>query len=197
MGLFEILFYWTAFVSIVSTLLMITRYNAVHGLLYLIVSSLSTAIIFYLLGAPFAAVLEVIIYAGAIMILFVFVVMMLNLGQKSVAQEKAWLHPSVWAMPSVLALTLFGVLLVVMRDSQQGGAIHLVSAKAVGIALYGPYLLVVELASFLLLAGLIGAYHIARSPEAQVAGHAQPENRMLDVAIPQAKKTKQEEVAEA
>ena len=174
--MFEIIFYWTAFVSVVSTLLMITRYNAVHGLLYLIVSSLSMAIIFYLLGAPFAAVLEVIIYAGAIMILFVFVVMMLNLGQKSVAQEKAWLAPKVWILPAILAATLFIVLLVVMGGAQQGGEIHLVSAKAVGIALYGPYLLVVELASFLLLAGLIGAYHIARSPEAQSAGHAHGDN---------------------
>jgi len=174
--MFEFIFYWTAFISILSTLLMITRYNAVHGLLYLIVSSLSTAIIFYLLGAPFAAVLEVIIYAGAIMILFVFVVMMLNLGQKSVAQEKAWMQPKVWILPSVLAFTLFVVLLVVMDGSQQSGQIQLVSAKAVGIALYGPYLLVVELASFLLLAGLIGAYHIARSPEAQVAGHAHAQN---------------------
>jgi len=170
--MFYLLFYWTAFVSVVSTLLMITRYNAVHGLLYLIVSSLSTAIIFYLLGAPFAAVLEVIIYAGAIMILFVFVVMMLNLGQKSVAQEQAWMQPKVWVGPGILALILFVVLLVVMTESQQHGEITLVSAKEVGIALYGPYLLVVELASFLLLAGLIGAYHIARSPEAKVGGNA-------------------------
>jgi NADH-quinone oxidoreductase subunit J len=152
---------------------MITRYNAVHGLLYLIVSSLSMAIIFYLLGAPFAAVLEVIIYAGAIMILFVFVVMMMNLGQKSVAQEQAWLQPKVWLGPGVLAFILFVVLLLVMTDSQQRGEIHLVGASEVGIALYGPYLLVVELASFLLLAGLIGAYHIARSPEAQAGGSAQ------------------------
>ena len=197
MGLFEILFYWTAFVSVVSTLLMITRYNAVHGLLYLIVSSLSTAIIFYLLGAPFAAVLEVIIYAGAIMILFVFVVMMLNLGQKAVAQEKAWMKPRVWVLPSILSVTLFVVLLLVMGGSQQGGQIHLVSAKAVGIALYGPYLLVVELASFLLLAGLIGAYHIARSPEARVGGHAQTDNLVQTALTKKVITPEKEEAVEA
>jgi NADH-quinone oxidoreductase subunit J len=65
------------------------------------------AIIFYLLGAPFAATLEVIIYAGAIMILFVFVVMMLNLGPKSVDQEKSWLKPKTWLVPSLLATLLF------------------------------------------------------------------------------------------
>ena len=54
--------------------------NAVHALLYLVVSLLAVAVVFFTLGAPFVAALEVIIYAGAIMVLFVFVVMMLNLG---------------------------------------------------------------------------------------------------------------------
>ena len=88
---YNFIFYSTAVIAVVATLLMITRHNAVHALLYLIISSLSMAIIFYLLGAPFAAVLEVIIYAGAVMILFVFVVMMLNLGHRSVEQEAAWM----------------------------------------------------------------------------------------------------------
>ena len=172
---FAILFYVTAAVAILSTLLMITNANAVHSLLYLIVNSLSLAIVFYLLGAPFAAALEVIIYAGAIMILFVFVVMMLNLGKRAEAQERKWLQPRVWVAPGILSLILFVVFASVMTQSQQGGEINEVSAQRVGIALYGPYLLVVELASFLLLAGLIGAYHIARSPAARVGGTARPE----------------------
>jgi len=169
---FNVIFYSTAAVAILSTLLMVTRYNAVHALLYLIVSSLSMAIIFYLLGAPFAAAIEVIIYAGAIMILFVFVVMMLNLGQKAVDQEKSWLPPTVWIGPSLLALILFVVLLSVIVQSGGEPQINMVSAKRVGITLFGPYLLVVELASFLLLAGLIGAYHIARSPDARAGTSA-------------------------
>ena len=76
----EVAFYIAAIVAIVSTVLTITRLNAVHALLYLIVSLLAVAVVFYALGAPFVAALEVIIYAGAIMVLFVFVVMMLNLG---------------------------------------------------------------------------------------------------------------------
>ncbi len=169
---FNILFYFTAAVAVLSSIIMITRYNAVHALLYLIVSSLSMAIIFYLLGAPFAATLEVIIYAGAIMILFVFVVMMLNLGQKAVEQEKLWLQPKVWILPSVLVFALLFVLLGAMQGTGVSQQVNLVSAKQVGITLFGPYLLVVELASFLLLAGLIGAYHIARSPDARAGGTA-------------------------
>ena len=78
-----IVFYVAGAVAIVSTALMITRLNAVHALLYLIVSLLAVAVVFYTLGAPFIAALEVIIYAGAIMVLFVFVVMMLNLGEEA------------------------------------------------------------------------------------------------------------------
>lgn len=169
---FNIIFYFTAAVAVLSSVIMITRYNAVHALLYLIVSSLSMAIIFYLLGAPFAATLEVIIYAGAIMILFVFVVMMLNLGQKAVEQEKRWLHPKVWILPSILVFALLFVVLLAMTGMGETQQVNPVSAKQVGISLFGPYLLVVELASFLLLAGLIGAYHIARSPDARAGGSA-------------------------
>ena len=68
--------------------MVITRYHPIHALLYLVVSFLAMAMIFLSLGAPFVAVLEVIIYAGAIMVLFIFVVMMLNLGKETAMQEK-------------------------------------------------------------------------------------------------------------
>lgn len=157
-----IFFYITSAVAVFATLMMITRVNAVHSLLYLILSLLAAGVIFFLMGAYFAAVLEVIIYAGAIMVLFVFVVMMLNQGQKTVAQETAWLTPGIWLMPSLLALVLFIELMAMMASGAAGETGHTVSAKAVGMALYGPYLLAVELASMLLLAGLVGAYHLAK-----------------------------------
>ena len=82
--------------------------HAVHALLYLIVSLLAIAVIFYILGAPFIAALELIIYAGAIMVLFVFVVMMLNLGEASREMEREWLRPQVWIGPAILGIILFG-----------------------------------------------------------------------------------------
>jgi|TARA_B100000809_G_scaffold261529_1_gene310618 NADH-quinone oxidoreductase subunit J len=162
--LYSIVFYASCGVTVVATLLMISRHNAVHALLYLIVSSLSLAIIFYLLGAAFAAALEVIVYAGAVMILFVFVVMMLNQGQRSAALEAAWLPARGWIIPSILAFILLTLLLLGMNSEHplQPYGVHGVAVKDVGIALFGPYVLVVELASFLLLSGLIGAFHIAR-----------------------------------
>ncbi|WP_444700096.1 NADH-quinone oxidoreductase subunit J [Methylobacter tundripaludum] len=156
------LFYITSAVAVFATVMMITRLNAVHGLLYLILSLLAVGVLFFLLGAYFAAVLEVIIYAGAIMVLFVFVIMMLNQGQKTIEQERVWLQPGIWIGPSLLALILFVEMLVIVVSGGSAETGYAVSAKQVGIALYGPYLLAVELASMLLLAGLVGAYHLGK-----------------------------------
>jgi NADH-quinone oxidoreductase subunit J len=156
------LFYITSAVAVFATVMMITRLNAVHGLLYLILSLLAVGVLFFLLGAHFAAVLEVIIYAGAIMVLFVFVIMMLNQGQKTIEQEHVWLQPGIWVGPSLLASVLFVEMLVIVGYGGNAETGKVVDAKQVGIALYGPYLLAVELASMLLLAGLVGAYHLAR-----------------------------------
>ena len=154
------IFYTAAAVAVLSTALAITRANAVHALLYLVVSLLAVAIVFYIVGAPFAAALEVIVYAGAIMVLFVFVIMMLNIGEAAAVQERRWMKPSGWIGPAVLALVLVCELgYVLAKDG------HLVSGlpvdpEQVGIVLFGPYLLAVEMASMLLLAGLVAAYHV-------------------------------------
>jgi NADH-quinone oxidoreductase subunit J len=156
------LFYLAAAVAVFSTIMVITRYNAVHALLYLIVSLLAVAFVFFLLGAPFAAMLEVIIYAGAIMVLFVFVVMMLNLGPESIERQRHWLNPRAWIGPGLLAAVLLIELLIVLGGDTSFAMRSEVGPIAVGGALYGPYVLAVELASIMLLAGLVGAYHLAR-----------------------------------
>lgn len=155
-------FYSSALVALVSTFLVVVQLNTVHALLYLIVSLLASGFIFFLLGAYFAAVLEVIIYAGAIMVLFVFVVMMLNLGQETIDQEKSWLHPGIWRGPALLTAVLMAELLYTLWRIPAGDIGRVVDAKSLGIALFGPYLLAVEAASMLLLAGLVGAYHLGR-----------------------------------
>jgi NADH-quinone oxidoreductase subunit J len=156
-------FYISSAVAIISTVMVITRTNTVHALLYFIVSLLSVALIFFVLGAHFVAALEVIIYAGAIMVLFVFVVMMLNLGPQAVKQEKQWLSAGMWLGPAILAMIL--VIELIYLFANYPGRLtgtSVVTPKQVGIALFGPYLLGVELASILLLAGLTGAYHLGR-----------------------------------
>ena len=95
----ELTFYTCALVAILATLRVVTNSNPVHALLYLVVSLLAVAGVFFALGAPFAGALEVIVYAGAIMVLFVFIVMMLNLGPETTAQERQWLKPATWIGP--------------------------------------------------------------------------------------------------
>jgi NADH-quinone oxidoreductase subunit J len=167
----ELAFYIAGAVAIISTVLMLTRVNVVHALLYLIVSLLAVAVVFYALGAPFVAALEVIVYAGAIMVLFVFVVMMLNLGERAVTMEKQWLTPGIWTGPALLTGILVLETFYLARGSMAGLATGVVEPKEVAMVLFGPYLICVELTSMLLLAGLVGAYHLgfrkAEKPEIQ------------------------------
>jgi NADH-quinone oxidoreductase subunit J len=156
------LFYIASAVALFATVMVITRLHAVHSLLYLMLSLLSVGVILFLLGAHFAAVLEVIIYAGAIMVVFIFVIMMLNQGQKTIEQERLWLQPKGWIGPALLALILFLEVLVMLVQGDISGTGNIVNSKQVGMALFGPYLLAVELASILLLAGLVGAYHLGK-----------------------------------
>jgi NADH-quinone oxidoreductase subunit J len=177
----NILFYISAVIAVVATLRMITGKNAVHALLYLIVSLLAVSVIFFLLGAPFVAALEVIIYAGAIMVLFVFVIMMLNVSGDGIKKENALLTPGIWVGPSIVtAVLLLEMIYMLVRHEgsftgQPGasgavGAIGSMGASgrpeitpaAVGALLFTKYIIVVELAAFLLAAGIIGAYHLGQ-----------------------------------
>lgn len=157
------LFYVASAIALLSTAMALSRTNATHALIYLIMSLLSVAVIFFIIGAPFAAALEIVIYAGAIMVLFVFVIMMLNLGETGQAREREWLKPRSWLLPGLLAVILLTELLVL--ESGIGGTTTgiAVEPKEVGQKLFGTYVLAVELASMLLLAGLVGAYHVGRS----------------------------------
>src|SRR5512135_1553884 len=135
-------YYIAATLGIISTLMVITRKNVVHALLYFIVSLLSVAVIFFVLGAPFVAALEVIIYAGAIMVLFVFVIMMLNLGPQSVKQEREWLNLKIWIGPGILSAILIAELIYLFagHKSEVSGSV-MVSPKQLGIVLFSRYAL--------------------------------------------------------
>src|SRR5688572_12339368 len=158
------IFYIASAVAILSTIMVITRYNMIHALLYLVVSFLAVSIVFYVLGAPFMAALEIIVYAGAIVVLIIFVIMMLNLKQESVEQERQWFTKNIWVGPGILSTILLGELIYIIASDPQTivmGAQE-VDAKNVGISLYGPYIIGVELSGLLLMAGIVGAYHLGR-----------------------------------
>ena len=153
-----------ALVAVVATVMVITRLNAVHALLYLIVSLLAVAVVFFTLGAPFVAALEVIIYAGAIMVLFVFVVMMLNLGPAQSQERQLAERPEPGsARPSWRrsCWPSWSYILARGRRQRRSRAPRSTPSRWAWLCI-GPYLLGVELASMLLLAGLVGAYHLGR-----------------------------------
>jgi len=170
------LFYLAGTIAVIATLLAVTRRHAVHALLYLVVSLLAIALDFYVLGAAFVAALEVMIYAGAIMVLFVFVVMMLNVAEHAMEVEREWLRPRNWYGPSALAMILLAELVYCAVTSGSTPSLtNVVSPKQVGVALFGTYWIGVELVSLLLMAGLVGACHlghreITREEERHAAG---------------------------
>jgi len=164
----NVVFYISGAVAVLTTAIAITRRNAAHALLYLVVSLLSVALVFFTLGAPFAAALEVIIYAGAIMVLFIFVIMMLNPSAGNPAGgERAGDAPlrdwRIWIGPSILSAILGLELVYLFAGNVAGstGAGEVVPVQ-VGVILLGPYVLGVELASILLLAALVSASHLGR-----------------------------------
>jgi NADH-quinone oxidoreductase subunit J len=158
-----LVFFIAAAVALVSTALTVTQRHAVHALLYFIVSLFAVAVVFFALGAPFAAALEVIVYAGAIMVLFLFVVMMLNPGV-SVAKRRL-LPPGVWLIPALLSVVLAAEMIWAVTSGALTGTAHPSAATTpaqVGALLFGPYVLGAELAGMLLLAGLVAAAHLGR-----------------------------------
>ena len=117
------------------------------------------------------AALQIIVYAGAIIVLFVFVVMMLNMSPEGVAEQRRWWQPKAWIGPALLALILLGELgFAIATGSWEAVQARPVDPVQVGVALYGPYALAVELASLVLLAGLVGAYHVGRQEPPELPG---------------------------
>lgn len=158
-----VVFYAAAVVAVVTTVLALTRLGPIHGLLYLVLSMLAIAVMLSLLGATFIAALEVIIYAGAIVVLFIFVVMLLNQGYETIRAERRWLAPKTWIGPAILSTVLAGAIAYALFHAREPYAgTGVIPPRSVGLDLYGPYLIGLELASFLLLSGLVGAYHLGR-----------------------------------
>ena len=146
-------------------------------MLYLIVSLLGVAVIFFVAGAPFVAALEVIVYAGAIMVLFVFAIMMLNLGKNSEAAETSMMSFGTWIVPAILCLILLCEIIYVLYAEPAGvtGVVEVGPAE-VSASLFTGYALAIELTGMLLMAGIVGAYHIGKEPRKEYHRYLQQSN---------------------
>ena len=156
----QVLFYILAAVAVIATGLAITEKHPVHAIVYLVTSLFSLAVVFYLLAAPLVAVFEVIIYAGAIMVLFLFVIMMLDLGHP----DQAWRpHIREW-WP---ALLLGGIIVAAVLTLTLSRPIPATAAAAPGVkafsrALFQRYGVAVEIISMQLLFAVVGALYLGR-----------------------------------
>ena len=154
------LFYILAVVAVVATLLAITEKHPVHAIIYLVTSFFSLAVIFFLLAAPLVAMFEIIIYAGAVMVLFMFVIMMLDLGRPEEARRPALRR---WLLP----LLLGGVILVSLWVLAAGyfgapAAVNAVTVREFSVTLFRSYGVAVEIISMQLLFAVVGAFYLGR-----------------------------------
>jgi NADH-quinone oxidoreductase subunit J len=156
-----ILFYLLAAVTLIGTLCAITARQAVRAIVYLVTSFFSLALIFYLLGAPLVAAFEVIIYAGAIMVLFLFVIMMLDLGHPE--KMKAPRLADWWPALLLLVTVLGSVVILALAGHQSAPAKFTgISVREFSQALFQRYGVAVEIISMQLLFALVGALYLGR-----------------------------------
>jgi NADH-quinone oxidoreductase subunit J len=159
-------FYYLAFASVISALLAVTRKNPVHSMLWVLALFLHVAGIFVLLGAEFLAAVQVIVYAGAILIFYLFVVMLLDLPAEE-ARPRFGVH---WPLAATVGLCFASIAwLVRFRTGLAPGTTlapdenpPLGSLAATGAALFGPFALPFEMTSLLLLAAIVGTIVLAR-----------------------------------
>ena len=156
------LFYFLSFVAVLSALLVVLSKSPVHSVLYLIVTFFSIAGHYVLMNAQFLAVVHVIVYAGAIMVLFLYVIMLLNLNRES--------EPHKSNLLKVAAAICAGLLMIVLVGSLKGTEMLVQQAptnigyvKNLGQVLFNYFLLPFEIASILLLAAMVGAVMLGKS----------------------------------
>lgn len=156
------IFYLLAFVILVATALAITRRQPVHAVVYLVIAFLGTALLFYLLGAPLLAAFEAIIYAGAIMVLFVFIIMMLKVEPSDSAWRTAPLKWSYGIGLGAVSCALAVVLIISGFTTHIALETATATPQEFGRFLFQRYWFSVEIASLLLLVALVGALYLGR-----------------------------------
>jgi NADH-quinone oxidoreductase subunit J len=157
-------FYLLAAIMIVGGVLVITRKNAVHSALALILTLLAQAALYLMLYAPFVAGVQIILYAGGIMVLFLFVIMLVNIERTMKERQfnKQWI-------PGIAAAAVLGGLFISVYTKGKSlfpdrgiPGVEAQNTQNVGILLYGQYMFAFEIASLLLLVAIIGAVVMAK-----------------------------------
>ena len=146
-------------IAVIAAVAMLVSKNSVYSALFLVMNFLAVAIIYLILGAPFIALAQIAVYAGAIMVLILFVIMLLGTNQLDQAEPLRWQRPL--AIILGLALLIQGAYALITRYGLQAAAQsatpYLVDPKTLGLALYQNYSLPFEITSVILLVAAVGA----------------------------------------
>lgn len=154
------LFYILAIVTVVGTVLAITEKHPVHAIVYLVTSFFSLAVIFFLLAAPLIAMFEVIIYAGAVMVLFMFVIMMLDLGRPEEAKRPGLRQ---WVIPLFLGgVILSAVIMLAAGSAGEAASAPAITVRDFSLTLFRKYGVAIEIISMQLLFAVVGALYLGR-----------------------------------
>ncbi len=159
-----IAFYLLASICLVSSIMVVTRRSPVHAAIYLVVAFFCVAGIYVIMSAEFLAAVQILVYAGGILVLFLFVIMLVPLEQRALKPPVRQVAGSL-----LVAVLLAGILMASFwgAETPQAASIDKLVAdggniQAIGMELYRRYLLPFEIASVLLLVAMIGAVMLAR-----------------------------------
>jgi NADH-quinone oxidoreductase subunit J len=162
-------FYFLSFLAILAAVMVVVSRNPIHSVLYLIVTFFCIAGHYVLLNAQFLAVVHVIVYAGAIMVLFLYVIMLLNLNRETEPHKSSLLKVTATVCGGLLMIVIIGSLRGVEQLGTQqvvaNGDISLV--KNLGKVMFSDFLVPFEVTSVLLLAAMVGAVMLGKSEDAK------------------------------
>ena len=159
------LFYFLSFVAVLSALMVVFSKNPVYSVLYLIITFFAIACHYVLMKAEFLAVVHLIVYAGAIMVLFLYVIMLLNLNKETEPHKSNILKFAATICAGLLLIVLVGSLkgAELLIKAQPAGDSAIGSVKNLGKVLFTDFLLPFEIASILLLAAMVGVVMLAKA----------------------------------
>jgi NADH-quinone oxidoreductase subunit J len=164
MNITEILFLFLSVIALFSALMVITSKNPVHSVLWLIVTFFSISGHYIMLNAQFLAIVNIIVYAGAIMVLFLFVIMLMNLNKETEPQRNRWLKMA----GAIAGGCLLLVLVAALKDADMADKKALVKAGDIGLIknlgkeLFSTYVVPFEISSILFLSAMVGAVVIGK-----------------------------------
>jgi len=154
---------WAATLAFAAAVMAVTRASAVHALLLLLASLLALGVAFFAMAANFAGVIQLLIYAGAVVAVFVFVVMTVDAGEAAMAREREMLR-SAWRWPALfVGLSVIPILFGIGGGPMGEGAPAAADTRELGLLLFGDWGVATELVALMLIAGMIGVRHLGRN----------------------------------